>query len=118
MEPIGILQTTAADIVWREAMFIAEFGWHGDTSPLEAPALDLATGALWAVHGSPCRPRDLTELESEHAAEVLDLIEYVSGRTITELEAQHTHSSTSDVVIELSKVAWDLRRELEISIHG
>lgn len=105
------IQTDAADIIWREATFIAQSGWGRDSSP------DLAMAACWAVHGQICRPRDLTPIESAHAAEVLDLIEELTGMTIPQLEAKHASSSTGAVVIELTKVAWHARQVMQAALR-
>jgi cytochrome c553 len=101
--------STAATLIWDQAYLIAAATARG------ASAVDLTTSAMWAVHGSPCRARDLDRVEAEHVAELLDTIEAYLGATIPEYQARITVDAdvASVLAYELTLIADQITRDLQ-----
>lgn len=101
-----IIRRTAVDIIWEEARLFAA------AAVKQTPAPDLATAAVWAVHGSPCRPRDLAPGEDVLVAEVCDTLEDRLGKTLPAYEADHADADAGDIAFDLAWVAFEVEREL------
>jgi len=71
------------------------------------------TGAVtWAVHGAPCRQRDLVGMESEWVAEVLDQLAEELRMEPTVYERKHCNALPQLVCSDLRLAAWNLERKL------
>lgn len=77
--------------------------------------LTLSAATCWAVHGCLCRPRDLSELESEWVAEVLDCLEAGFAMSIAEYERQFSTAFPTNIAAELRMIAWNLECELAVT---
>jgi len=112
------LALTAPDLIRRVARLISDHGWGsgagaGITPRPGVSGLDLAAAARWAVHGSPCRSRDLSDIEAVHVAEVLDHIEAGLEMPVAEYERRHVDAAPRTISIELLAIAWVVATELE-----
>lgn len=118
MSERSITTRTAPTLLREAARLINEHGWcklRGN-QPRSLPpgvfGLDLCVAACWAVHGSPCRPRDLDALESEMVAELLDTIEADLGMPVAAYEAKAAAVDPDQVSHDLRLIAWHVEAEL------
>jgi hypothetical protein len=98
---------TAPQVIRRAANLVRERGLAGR-------GVTLAGMVCWAVHGSPCRPRDLTPLESEHVAEALDCLEHALDSVTPAYERRAAAMGPRDVAHDLRTAAWALERSLSV----
>lgn len=110
---MNILAPTAADYIAAEAELIAEHGWYGELAPDDSrPHLTLITAAVWVIAGKECRPRDLTEVEAAHLAEVVDHLERDLGCPVDIWERVHVKDAADGVAARLRMTAHRYQLEL------
>lgn len=111
------LSKTAPEVIREAASLIAAKGFglmRGNTTAdrLGVFGINLSTAVTWAVHGSPCRPRELDDVEAEHVAEALDLIEDGLRMPIDVYERRYADALPQHICHDLRCVAWNLEAEL------
>ena len=118
-KPVSIktLSKTAPEVIREAASLIASKGFglmRGSTiaDRLGVFGINLSTAVCWAVHGSPCRPRELNAVESEHVAEALDLIEDGLRMPIDAYERRYADALPQHISHDLRCVAWNLEAKL------
>jgi hypothetical protein len=118
-KPVSVktLPKTAPEVIREAASLIAAKGFglmRGNTiaDRLGVFGINLSTAVSWAVHGSPCRPRDLTALEAEHVAEVLDLLEDDFRMPVDAYERRYADALPQHISHDLRCAAWNLENAL------
>jgi hypothetical protein len=117
---VKTLPKTAPEVIREAASLIAQKGFglmRGSTvaDRLGVFGINLSTAVTWAVHGSPCRPRELNNIEAEHVAEALDLIEDGLRMPIDAYERRYADSYPQHIAHDLRCVAWNLEAQLGLA---
>jgi hypothetical protein len=118
--PIVAKQTlpkTAPVVIREAAQLITEKGFNvmrGNTTAhhLGLFGISLVTAVTWAVHGGPCRQRDLSPQESEWVAEVLDQLADELRMEPTVYESRFCNALPQNISSDLRLAAWNLERKL------
>lgn len=111
------LSKTAPEVIREAAQLITEKGFstmRGDTTAhrLGCFGVSLVGAVTWAVHGSPCRQRDLVGNEPEWIAEVLDQLASELRMEPTVYEQRYCNALPQNVSSDLRLAAWNLERKL------
>lgn len=113
MSIISPTALTTPAFIRREADLIERKGWMGEYGDdILTPRLTLVAGACWAVTGEATRPRDLTDTQAAHVAEVIDHLERGLGMSIDAYERTHVGATGSEVGFELRRLAYRYEQQM------